>query len=85
MKTVTLPMELEVRIEELQAGVSIPIPLVGWHNPWADIEHEGKEYKIQIVHGCRSIWLSDKKGNVSIVEIGDIVPLMIEALRKVKK
>lgn len=64
------------------------IPMVGWHSPYADFEHEGKTYTLSIAGGCQQICVKEKgKNEVSFysLSIGAILPAMLEVMTKAAK
>jgi hypothetical protein len=77
---------LPTRYED--GSVSYPIAFPGWADPYANFEHGGHAYKIEIGGGCQSVWLSrtdlgpnPKRDILAVkIEISQLLPIMIQLL-----
>ncbi len=60
------------------------MPMVGWHEPRADIKHDGKRWQLAIGGGCQTIWLTSPNGRDYSVKITDLLPALMDKINLIE-
>lgn len=77
-KSVTIPINLTVSLED-----KLTFPMVGWSDPFGSFEMGGRQYKVAIAGGCKSVWVTDiETGRSFSVSIENLIAIVLPYLSK---
>lgn len=60
------------------------MPMIGWHNPYAEFNYNGEKWEVAIGGGVRALVITRPDNRKFVIDLTELVDLLIDDIKAVK-